>query len=191
MRNGRMIFLPDSGVEPGRDGRYDDMRTARYGRESEPRYERTPYYYREPRRIGFDRDPYARRYGDTRMGGGQSYGGDYSRGYGGHSEYDGDECLSWEEAKDWMMHLRDTDGKTGPHWNIDQTNKAFEKKKLDCEPHEFWATMNMLYSDYGSVAKKFGVDNADFFACLAEAFLNDDDAVENKLATYYDCIVEH
>lgn len=49
--------------------------------------------------------------------------------------------------------------------------------------------MNMLYSDYGSVAKKFGVDNADFFACLAEAFLNDD-AVENKLAAFYDCIVE-
>ena len=185
------IYLPDSGVEPGRDGRYEDMRPARYARESEPRYERTPYYYCEPRRIGFDRDPYARRYGSTRMGEDYGYGGNFDRGYGGYNEYDNSEGLSWEETKDWMMHLRDTDGKTGPHWNIDQTNKAYEKKKLDCEPHEYWAAMNMLYSDYGSVAKKFGVDNADFFACLAEAFLNDDDAIKDKLAAYYECIVKH
>lgn len=191
MRNGRMIYLPDSGVEPGRDGRYGDMRPARYARENEPRYERMPYYYREPRRIGFDRDPYARRYGSTRMGEDYGYGGNFDRGYGGYNEYDNSEGLSWEETKDWMMHLRDTDGKTGPHWNIDQTNKAYEKKKLDCEPHEFWAAMNMLYSDYGSVAKKFGVDNADFFACLAEAFLDDDDAIKDKLAAYYECIVKH
>ena len=89
------------------------------------------------------------------------------------------------------MHIRNGDGRTGPHWSIDQTNKLLEKKQLDCEAHEFWAAMNMLYSDYGDAAKKFGVDNADFFACMAEAFLDDDDAVEDKLAVYYDCIVEH
>ena len=42
-----------------------------------------------------------------------------------------------------------------------------------------------------AVAKKYGVDNAEFFACMAEAFLDDEDAVPDKLAVYYDCIVEH
>lgn len=185
MRRSRMIYLPDSGVEPGRDGRYDDMRQTRYDEDYTPRYERERRY-REPNRIGFDRDPYARR-GGMRMTGGRSRA-DYDRGYGG---YDNDGGLSWEDAKDWMMHIRNGDGRTGPHWSIDQTNKLLEKKQLDCEAHEFWAAMNMLYSDYGDAAKKFGVDNADFFACMAEAFLDDDDAVEDKLAVYYDCIVEH
>lgn len=115
MRRSRMIYLPDSGVEPGRDGRYDDMRRTRYDEDYTPRYERERRY-REPNRIGFDRDPYARR-GGMRMNGGRSRA-DYDRGYGGY-------------------------------------------------------------------------DNADFFACMAEAFLDDEDAVEDKLAVYYDCIVEH
>lgn len=190
MSRRNVVYMPDSGVEPGRDGR----RNARYYDGSPESYDRGREMRRdgygrrgEGRTIGFDRDPYARGYSGTRMNAERSYGS-YYRGYGGYDEGGG---LNWEDAKEWMMHIRNGDGKTGPHWSIDQTNRALEKKQLDCEPHEFWATMNMLYSDYGDVAKKYGVDNAEFFACMAEAFLDDEDAVPDKLAVYYDCIVEH
>lgn len=192
-RNTRITYLPDSGVEPGRDGRTRSRRYEaidyydgdRRGTEMRRGYDRDGGW--EVRPIGFERDPYARRYGGVRMGGSRS-GGEYERGYGRYEETD---CLSWEDAKEWMMSIRNADGSKGAHWSIEQTNKLFEKKQLDCAQHEFWAAMNMLYSDYAPVAKKFGVDNPDFFACLAEAFLDDEDAVGDKLAVYYDYIVEH
>ena len=55
---------------------------------------------------------------------------------------------------------------------------------------EFWAVMNALYSDYYTVAKKYNVLIPDFFADMAMAFINDKDAVRNKTAVYYECIVE-
>jgi hypothetical protein len=49
---------------------------------------------------------------------------------------------------------------------------------------------NALYSDYYAVAKKYNMLNPDFFADMAMAFINDQDAVKNKAAVYYECIVE-
>jgi hypothetical protein len=48
-----------------------------------------------------------------------------------------------------------------------------------------------MASDYGKVAKKYGVDKADFYADLAKAWLDDKDAVPGKAMIYYDCIVQH
>ena len=53
--------------------------------------------------------------------------------------------------------------------------------------------MNMMYSDYCAVAKKFGLDRPDFYAELAKAFLNDKDfggEPEEKVFLYYKCIAE-
>ncbi|MDY4223633.1 MAG: hypothetical protein SOX75_03020 [Candidatus Limivicinus sp.] len=50
--------------------------------------------------------------------------------------------------------------------------------------------MNMLYSDYFKVAKKFIVNNTEFYANLAEAFLCDKDAADDKLIRYYECVVD-
>lgn len=44
--------------------------------------------------------------------------------------------------------------------------------------------MNVMYAGYHKVAKKFGVDKANFYACLAKAFIEDPDAVEDKTAAY-------
>ena len=50
----------------------------------------------------------------------------------------------------------------------------------------FYATMNMLHSDYGKVAKKYGLENnVDFWADMAYAWLYDDDANKNKTSLYY------
>lgn len=47
--------------------------------------------------------------------------------------------------------------------------------------------MNMMYSDYCSVAAKYGVNKPEFFADMAKAFLFDKDAKgpKEKLSAYY------
>lgn len=48
------------------------------------------------------------------------------------------------------------------------------------------------YSDLSEVAEKRGVDNEDFYADMAKSFwLCDKDAVEDKLAAYYENVVRH
>lgn len=135
--------------------------------------------YYERRRIGFDYDA-------PRMGDPVSYGGDYERGYGGGSMYNG---MSREMADEWMHGLENEDGSRGAHWSYDQTSNLLSQKKYDCDPIEFYVAMNMLYSDYFKVAKKFNVNNTEFYADLAEAFLCDKDAADDKLIRYYECVV--
>ncbi len=56
---------------------------------------------------------------------------------------------------------------------------------------EFFVAMNMMYSDYCKVFRKFGVgDKVDFYACMAKAFLDDKDAHTDKLARYYEYVVK-
>lgn len=61
---------------------------------------------------------------------------------------------------------------------------------ISCDPVEFWVSMNMMYSDYSNVARKLNVNNADVYAGMAEAFLKDPDAHENKLARYFSIVAE-
>jgi hypothetical protein len=56
---------------------------------------------------------------------------------------------------------------------------------------EMYAVMNAMYADYHKVAKKFGVDRDEFYACMAIAFIEDPDAVDNKVEEYYKHVVEH
>lgn len=63
------------------------------------------------------------------------------------------------------------------------------RKGYNFEPVEFYAALNIMYSDYCKVAKKMNVNTVDFFASMAEAFLDDRDAVKDKLAAYYANVV--
>ena len=92
-------------------------------------------------------------------------------------------------AEQWVRHMENADGSTGEHWTYDQTTQVMKQRNIDCEPAEFYAAMNMLWSDYGKVAEKFGVSNVEYWAELSKAFLMDKDAEDDKLALYYECIV--
>ena len=85
--------------------------------------------------------------------------------------------------------MMNEDGTKGPHWSVVETS-GFKRSSVVSESS--WnATMNMMYSDYYKVAEKYGLNRPDFYADLAEAFLNDKDADrgEAKLAQYYYGIV--
>ncbi len=70
--------------------------------------------------------------------------------------------------------------------------KSYEmaQKDIDCDPIEFWIAMNMMYSDYYLVAKKFNMNTPDFYAEMAKAFLDDKDVQDNKLMNYFSYVVK-
>lgn len=93
--------------------------------------------------------------------------------------------LTKTEAVAWVGEMENADGTRGGHWTMEQTEQVRTQKNIGCDPVLFYAAMNMMYSDYCEVAKKFSAPVADFCACMAKAFLDDKDAAPHKLARYY------
>lgn len=100
------------------------------------------------------------------------------------------EKLTKADAESWVAGMVNADGSTGEHWPIDQTTAAAESIGLTWDaltPWCWWAAMNMIYSDYGEIAMRYGVSTPEFFADMAKAFLFDKDGPgpKAKLALYY------
>lgn len=103
--------------------------------------------------------------------------------------------LSESDAAEWMEHLINEDGTHGARWSITQTSAVAEGMGIRFQhisDYEWNAAMNMIYSDYFAVAKKYSVDVPEFYACLAKAFLFDKDAPDPKakIGAYYHGIVD-
>lgn len=100
-----------------------------------------------------------------------------------------------EDAEAWAAKMQNADGSTGPHWTMEQTSAVADASGAGKDiPHwVFGVTMNMMYSDYYEVARKFGVNVPEFYAELARAFLMDKDGPdpEEKLCAYYRCIAHN
>lgn len=118
--------------------------------------------------------------------------GEKMNGYG-RSTVAGPVVMDKQMAHEWLEHMENVDGTTGPHWTMDQTKKVMTQKGIQCDPVLFDLAMNMMYSDYNKVAKKLGMNNTDFYACMAEAFLTDPDSIPpaEKMGNYYEYIVKH
>ena len=98
--------------------------------------------------------------------------------------------LTLEDAKRWTSKMQNADGTTGSHWTLEQTQDVAKQRNITCDPNDFWAVMNMMYSDYCQVAKRQSVDTPGFYADMAKAFLEDTDAVDGKAYLYWDCIAD-
>lgn len=106
-------------------------------------------------------------------------------------EDDADPAFNSQMAAEWTKGMENEDGTHGPHWTMEQTDKVMSQRGVKCDPVQFWVTMNMIYSDYCRVFQKYGVgDKIDFYADMAKAFLDDKDAMPDKLARYYAYIVQ-
>lgn len=93
-------------------------------------------------------------------------------------------------ADRWVESMREESGKE--LWGREETGKIARKYGMDdLDPNEFFAVFNAVYTDFCEVAQKWGIDKAEFFADLAKAFIEDDDAVDDKTAAYYACVVRH
>lgn len=98
--------------------------------------------------------------------------------------------LTREKAEHWVRSM-DGENEKGETWSFEEIEKLAEKHgipKQEKKIVEFYAVMNMLASDYYKVAEKFDVLDDEFFVCMAKAFIEDKDAVPDKVAMYYECI---
>jgi hypothetical protein len=105
--------------------------------------------------------------------------------------------LSKTDIHHWKQMMENEDGTRGPHYDMQQIMQAVEKLDIRFDEYserEFCMAVNMMYSDYCKVAKRFVAPDKEmmFFAELAKAFLDDADGPEpsEKLALYYHCIVD-
>lgn len=100
------------------------------------------------------------------------------------------EHLTKQRAQEWVSGMKNSDGTNGGHWTMDQTKQVMKQRGIDCNEADFYAIMNAVYSDYSKVAKKYGLDNVDFYADIAKAWLEDDDAEDGKAVRYFGSIVK-
>lgn len=137
-------------------------------------------------------------YGDYRRGRDRNdYEPDYRRGdYASYNDYGKPKMFSHKDMETWKSMMKNEDGSRGEHFRKEQCKHAGEQAGVDIEEFGediFCLAMNMMYSDYCKVAKKYGVDRPEYYADLAKAFLRDKDfdgKPEEKLYIYYKAIVE-
>lgn len=105
--------------------------------------------------------------------------------------------LSKTDIHHWKQMMENEDGTRGPHYDMQQIISESEKLGVrfdEFDEKEFCIAVNMMYSDYCKVAKKYVAPDKElaFFADLAKAFLDDEDGPEasEKLALYFHCIVD-
>lgn len=124
-------------------------------------------------------------------GGGGRYAGNFRHSQNSR-EHETDKEVKFDEhkAKEWVARMKNNDGTTGEHFKAEHAEQMRNAHCPDCDKMEFWAAMNMMYSDYCDVAKKMNIDRPDFYAHMAKAFLMDKDAGEGKLARYMKYIAE-
>jgi hypothetical protein len=121
---------------------------------------------------------------------------DYGEDYASYNDYGKPKLFSHKDIETWKSMMRNEDGTRGEHFRKEQVKHACQQAGIDCEEFGedvFGLAMNMMYSDYCKVAKKYGVDSPEYYADLAKAFLRDKDfdgKPEEKLYIYYKGIVE-
>lgn len=102
--------------------------------------------------------------------------------------------LTMDVAQEWVEGMQNTDPEhpTGAKWSMESIKPMAMKHGFTTPEKqlEFWAVMNMMYSDYCETAKKHGVSTMDFYADMAKAWMKDKDAVENKTAAYIEYITK-
>ena len=122
---------------------------------------------------------------------------DYRKDFRDYRDYHNAPRLTKSDMHRWKQMMENEDGTQGAHYDMQQTMAAADKLGIhfdEFDEKEFCVAVNMMYSDYCKVAKKYVAPDKElhFFAELAKAFLEDEDAPEGseKLALYYHCIVD-
>lgn len=102
------------------------------------------------------------------------------------------DCITRDVAFKWVSGMENSDGTKGEHWSLDMTNKLRIREGLaEIPEYEFYAIMNMLYSDYGEVADKYNlVGNLNFWLDMAKAWYYDEDAKSCKTSLYREFVTK-
>lgn len=108
---------------------------------------------------------------------------------GGEKAEDG--MVAGSRLCEWVDHMENADGTTGPHWSRHEAEVIRAKYGISCPELPFYVALNMMYSDYCTAIGQAGAATVELYARLAEAFLKDPDAQPDKLGRYYTYIARH
>lgn len=111
----------------------------------------------------------------------------------GFQSNDHEAVLNKETVMEWVEEMEDSEGVKGGKYTWHQAQQYAMNKGITGHQRqlEFYWAMNAMYADYHEAGKKFGVDKPDFYACLAKLFIEDPDAVDNKVEEYHRHIAKH
>lgn len=106
--------------------------------------------------------------------------------------------LTKADINRWKQMMHNVDGTHGEHFDMQQVMLAAEKLGIRFDSYdekEFCLAVNMMYSDYGHVLRKYCPPDKELMACaeMAKAFFDDPDGPEpsEKLALYFYCIADN
>jgi len=174
-------FSDRTGREHYDNGRFAPMRSEMEGRESGRMV-----------RNGFPDNGPSMHYGGDGQDGGHGHPMGFTYRGGGEEGGEGVLPFSQMTAEKWARQMDKEDGTKGPHWSIEQVKQVMAQKNLSLDPWEFYAALNAMYSDFSKALKKHGVgDKLDLYVDLAKAFIEDPDAMPDKLARYWRYVVRH
>ena len=88
-------------------------------------------------------------------------------------------------AKLWTCKMCNKDGTKGAHWTWEQVSQVVREKGLKYDLSDFYASLNMVYSDFYN--SKFETTH---YIEMAKDWLDDADAGEHKLLKYYFFVVK-
>lgn len=170
-------FRDRRGREHYDDGRYVPIKNGYY---IEPEYD--DYRVRAKNVIGFNMGGYDDSRSDSKL----YYDNIRSR----DNKHSGKE-FTVEDAEEWVRNMKNTDGSTGEHWTMQQIKQLIAQRRLECDPIELYIALNATYSDLSKFFKKYNINNMDAYIDYAKMFwLEDEDAVDDKLAAYYMYVVK-
>lgn len=101
--------------------------------------------------------------------------------------------ITTEEINYWNQKMKNSDGTYRGHWTVDQTTPIQNQLGANKVSKEIWnVAMNMMYSDYSEVAKKYNCNTPQFFGDLTYSFLYDLDGGDpiEKISAYYHSIIK-
>lgn len=104
----------------------------------------------------------------------------------------GEDRLTPQIAKEWANEMENEDGSQGPHWTLEDTKKIQAGRNIEADPYAFWVALNATYSDLCMFFKRYGISRVDAYVDYVKTFwLEDKDAVSDKLLEYYKHVVQH
>lgn len=104
--------------------------------------------------------------------------------------YNVSQNLSEALAKEWVSRMKNSDGTQGGKWSKSETDVAARNLNINFQntsynDWEWYAVMNMIYSDYFS--QELELKN---YMEMAKQFIEDKDAAEGKTYLYYKYITK-
>lgn len=89
--------------------------------------------------------------------------------------------------EEMAKHIVENMKPLGEYWSLDTTNEVKTQFRVPINEFDFYVVMNALVNDYGNI---ISAEEVETYVKMAIAFVQDQDAEENKVWKYFTSIVK-